>query len=248
MTILIGYDSKGNPEFQSSTGAGSSEYERQKAIELDQILQKRLSNLNKEIKNDQSKNKSKCFIYWLFGKLLREIMAEGLVKQNELFLFWKNVRLRAPKEVMAKDRGPNRIHSYYCFRLAEYEKSVALKMEWSEWSELFDRKGINNEERFFFWHSKKLISDPLSNSRKNIRMFTKILNLLVNGLETSDLRDDELERIYEGAWQLANELLESNQSKEFIKQNKQNILKKSADLMDGKIKPEEFARIIINTV
>lgn len=245
MTILVGYDAKGNPEFQSSSGAGSSEYERQNALKLDIVLQKRLTDLENLIKKNVPKSRSKCNIYWEFGALLRKIIIEEKsVSEKEVLLFWKNVRMRTPEIFMAKDRGPNRIHAYYCFRLAQYSKKMAMQREWSEWSELFDRKGINNEERFFQWDSKKLESDPNSANRKYIRIFTKILNILINGLETSDLLNDEIERMYEGAWQFAKVILEKNKNKEFIKENKKEILRKSSDLMDGKILPIEFARIL----
>ena len=206
MTVIVQFDEKGNPTFRSSKGLGSTDEEREKARALDKLIVNQLISLRVRLhKNKIIREKSKPNVeaYWELGNLLRNILEKsGLVDSSEKSLFWLNVNLRLPKELKAQDRGPNRIHVEYCYRLSGIAKKVALVLNWGEWVFLFDSPTINKERRFDHWFSNKLIESYQSLHRQDIRIFVQHLNSILEKLETSDLGNDQLFRCYEAAWEL----------------------------------------------
>ena len=107
--------------------------------------------------------------------------------------------MHVPKSLLADDRGHNRIHLEYCFRLAGFSKEKALRMKWSEWVYLFDSPGINREERFDRWLDSKMDDSLINFSRESIRLFVQCANHILGRKETSKLSDDELFRCYEAS-------------------------------------------------
>lgn len=257
MAVIIKYDSEGNPVIRSLRGVGIPDEERERAYKLDKLLKEELEELDKRLKRARvsvkrgSKNKAEA--YWELGAVLRKIFFEsGLVEAAEMPLFWLNARICTPKNLRAEDRGPNRIHVAYCFRLAGYPKEYALKREWSEWVYLFDSPSVNKEPRFDKWDQNKMREDSKYLSRKSMRLFIQCLNLMLKGIETSDLTDEELTRCYESAWLLSKKLLEKFEEEIKNREFKLNVAKKIAEkqihvgeLMDGALTPKEFVEIII---
>lgn len=259
MAIVVSIKENGKFLFQSSKGLEVSEEEMNKAIQLNNLVRKKMEQLFKKLQNSKvvsgNRNRNKVEAYWEFGNILRKIVFDSnLVDPSERKLLWQNVRLHAPEGLLAKDRGPNRIHIAYCFRLAGYPKKLALKREWSEWVYLFDSPFVNSEERFDDWDKNKIEKEKNYTSRENTRLFIQCLNSVLKDLETKDLNDDELIRCDEGSLLLSKKLLENSKPKkidDFKNKLKEGIRTQSnsiGQLMDGKISADEFADMIIDLI
>jgi hypothetical protein len=256
MAIIVGKDEKGNYIFGSSKGPGTSEVERNKAIELNDLVRRSMIELAGRIRKlgiASGKNKrSKVEAYWEFGAVIRRIFFESrLVDGAEKKLFWRNIEMNASEELLARNRGPNRIHVEYCFRLAGYPKELALDREWSEWVFLFDSPGVNSEERFDKWDESKLRANSSYGSRENTRSFIQCLNAILKNVQTEDLNNQELTRCYEGSMRLSRALVGASSAT-----NSLSIVAKSeihdhrnhvSELMDGKIGPDDFATKILGS-
>lgn len=249
MTVIVKYEN-GMPLYRSIDGPGASEKDRLKAQQLDQLIKKELKKLSNRISSINRKNVVE--IYWEFGNVLRRIfLNSGFVKKEEKIYFEENVKIHTPKELLAKDRGPNRRHIDYCFRLASYEKKKVMKMKWGEWTELFDR---NQENRFDEWFDLKTAVESGLLKREFIRRFTKIKTAILHNLETKDFDKNELYRCYETSWLLAKELYNSkvkvNDKKYLmqilikIKSDKNNIGK----LISGSTNPDNYKNYILKTL
>jgi hypothetical protein len=252
MAVIVKIVENGKFLFSSVKGLGISENDQKRAIQLNELIIQEMAKLVAKLKRLRIKvdikTRNKIEAYWEFGSILRKIFFEsGLVDPTERKLVWLNVRMHAPSGLLAKDRGPNRIHIDYCFRLANYPKSLALKREWSEWLYLFDSPFINNEERFDEWDKTKIEADAAYVNRENTRLFIKCLNAILKDIETKDLNDEELFRCYEGAWKISKKLINdfgSTDSNEFKLKIKSTLSGKSnyvGQLIEGIMNPEEFA-------
>lgn len=259
MTVIVGYDKSGNAIYRSITGVGSSEDDRERAIKLDQLIKDELNELDVRLKKSRNKSssgsKNKVEAYWEFGVVLRKILSRTeLISPSEKALFWLNVKNHAPKKLLAKDRGPNRIHVEYCFRLAYYPKEIALKREWSEWVYLFDSPFVNNEMRFEKWDLNKIKNKPEKIGRDLTRLFIQCLNSILNNVNTNDLNENELYRCYDGAWLLSSSLIadfRTNKKTDFKFVLKKVISEKRiyiGKLMKGEIEINDFCKIIINQI
>ena len=260
MAILIEYDKEGNAIFRSLKGIGTSVEEREKARMLDNLISAEMKKLDKKLKkigaNLGHRSKNKVRAYWELGKVLRKIFEEsGLVIPEEKSLYLASARRHTPRALLADDRGPNRIHLEYCFRLGWYPKKDALKRKWSEWVYLFDSPTINEEERFEAWDLKMIENNNKYLNRNNTRLFAQILNSLLKNIYTKDLDDEELIRCYNGAWLFTEKLMEENREKinkkEFKAAVKNAILKNRnlvGMLIEGSLLPNEFANELIKIV
>lgn len=259
MAVIVRYDKKGNPITRSLRGIDISDIEREKAYKLDKLLQEELKKLGKRMVRSKSipkkGSKNKAEAYWELGFVLRKIFFEsGLIKPVEQPLYWLNVKLYAPKELLAKDRAPNRTHIAYCFRLAGYPKDIALKREWSEWLYLFDSPSINKESRFDKWNEAKMEDELKYVTRENTRLFVQCLNSMLKDIETSDLTDEELLRCYEGALRLSIKILQNSKetnTKEFKSVMKEKIFEKRnyiGELMDDILTPQKYADVIAKEI
>ena len=259
MAVVVDYDVKGNPITSSLNGIGISDSERDKALELDKLLQIKLEILKKKLVSSKTMpkkgSKKKVESYWEFGSIMRKIFFQSnLIMPTEKSLYWLNVKLHAPKELLVKDRGVNRIHVAYCFRLAGYQKKIAIKREWSEWVYLFDSPSINKESRFDRWDETKIKDDIKYTNRENVRFFAQCLNSMLKNIETSDLKDEEIIKCYESAWFLSNELIknfENIKSKKFRSLITKKIVEKQyyvGELIDDIFTINQFVDKIINEV
>ena len=250
VTIVVGKDERGNYVFASSRGVGTSEDERKKALQIDDRVKKSLKELEARLKKSGLLNSTvKAEAYWEFGSVVRKLV--DLVDPAEVKLFWQNVEMNASEELLARNRGPNRIHVEYCFRLAGYPKDLALQREWSEWVFLFDSPSVNHEDRFDRWDQSQLRVNPSYASRNNTRSFIRCLNSMLKNVQTEDLSDEELIRCYEGSAKLSRALVETSPIASglaiLMKATIQDYRSYVSDLMDGKMGPDDFATRIIDS-
>lgn len=259
MAVIIKVDNNGNLLFESIKGLDISEADREKAIKLNELVAKEISSLADRLKKSKilvGKNaRSKVEVYWEFGSVLRKIFFDsGLIDPAEKKLFWSNVKMHTPEWLLAKDRGLNRIHIAYCFRLAGYPKELALKKEWSEWVYLFDSPFINSEDRFDDWDKIKIENEQDYTTRENTRLFIQCLNSILKDIETKDLSDEELIRCYEGSFELSKALIAGNfqtDSANFKTKLKNAIateINSIGKLMSGGISVAEFVQLVTTKI
>jgi hypothetical protein len=244
MTVIVKYDQEGKPQYRSAKGIGSTEPERIRANQLDTLLKEELKKLKKILTKNGSliKNtKGNVALYWKLGNLLQEIFNNsGLIDASEKHLFWLNARLHVPEELLAKDRGPNRLHVEYCFRLAGFPKDKALKMNWGEWVYLFDSPGINREQRFDKWLEKKMHNEIIKFNRDDIRILAQSINKIMGNMETKDLSNEQLNKIYDAIWMTKNYFITKYKIAEDVKTLIMEWLEKNR-LKFGKIITSEIS-------
>lgn len=256
MAVVVKIDEKGNKSYASITGVGSSSEERAKADNLDNLIADEMAKLDiilsSESKTRKHGSKDKAEAYWELGSVIRKIFFESaLIEPAEKHLYWINARMHTPKSLLADDRGHNRLHLEYCFRLAGFSKEKVLRMKWSEWVYLFDSPGINREDRFDSWFNLKMNNNSsIKFSRTSIRLFVQCTNQMLGKKETSKLLDDELFRCYEAAWMLQKKLLlisegmKNAELKERLKNSIKNNYNQIGQLIDNFLSPETFANVI----
>lgn len=259
MAVVIKIDERGNKSYASLIGIGRPEEERAKADRLDNLIANEMNKFNMLLssgdKTPQWGSKDKAAVYWELGSVLRKIFFEsGLIEPNEKSLYWINVRMHVPKSLLADDRGRNRVHLEYCFRLAGFSKGKAVRMKWSEWVYLFDSPGINREERFDKWLDSKMDDSSTNFSRESIRLFVQCANQILGKKETSKLTNGELFRCYEAAWMLQRKLhlISKNMKNAGLKERLKTSIRKNynqiGQLIDDVLKPEDFADTVAEEV
>lgn len=259
MAVVIKIDEKGNKSYASLNGIGRPEEERARADKLDNLIAKEMNKFNRlfssEDKIPRRGSKDKASIYWELGSVLRKIFFEsGLIEPAEKSFYWINVRMHVPKSLLADDRGNNRVHLEYCFRLAGFSKGKAERMKWSEWVYLFDSPGINREERFDKWLDSKMDDSSTNFSRESIRLFVQCANQILGKKETSKLTNGELFRCYEAAWMLQRKLhlISKNMKNAGLKERLKTSIRKNynqiGQLIDDFLKPEDFADAVVEEI
>lgn len=258
MTVIIKYDQDGKPQYRSARGIGSTETERERARQLDAVLKKGLTSLKQRLTKAGLLNKDtqgNVELYWELGDFLRKVFFDSnLIDPTEKHLYWLNARLHVPKELLTKDRGPNRLHLEYCFRLAGFPKDTALRMKWGEWVYLFDRSGINREQRFDKWFKEKMQAEPDKFSRVDIRILAQTINGLLGNKETNDLSDEQLIWCYEAAWFIKENIkpktkeLPNDVLKEALKESIIKNYTKFGNVIDGTQEPVVFASLVAKEI
>jgi hypothetical protein len=251
MTIVVSYDKTGVPHFRSLGGPVVSEKEEEQARALDALIKKRLGTLVEQLKTAKklkTDGKGNVYLYWEFGRLLRDIYStSGLVSPSERFLFYLNADLYAPEQFKGKDRSRHRVHTDYCFRLGQFPKEKALRIKWGEWVTLFDSTGSSQEPRFDKWIDKKMEDSPTDFNRSSVRTFVQIANTLLGKTETRDLSDVQLFNCYEAAWELRGLLLRGgnmeplDRFKMLYRDRSSEVRKAFGKTMMGEISPIDFA-------
>lgn len=252
MAVITKFNDNGKPIYMSSKGVGSTDAEREKADKLDTTIKTSIAEFINSIKNSSQNHielRGNVEIYWEFGYILREIFFKSkLIENKEKHLFWLNVKIHSPDELIAKDRGPNRQHIEYCFRLAGFSKEKATMMKWGEWVYLFDSPGINREPRFDEWFDKKIDTEPSRLERNDIRLFVQIINFFLKGIETSDLSNQQLVNIYDASWKIKEKFINSNLKNSEIRDRLSNYLKENFNqlslMIDGQISINDFVNSI----
>lgn len=254
MAVIVKYDEKGNPYYRSAKGVGSTDVERTRANQLDNLLKKEIKLLEKRLSRKgilKKGSKGNVAMYWELGHIMRKIFYEsGMIDESEKHLYWLNTRMHVPEILMAKDRGPNRLHLEYCFRLAGFPKGKAMKMKWGKWVYLFDSPGINREQRFDKWLKTKMNKESVIFTRENIRILAQSINKLLGNIETNDLSDEQLIRCYEAAWSIKEIFtvkgvaLSNNQLKEALKKGIEKNYIRLGEVIEGTKEPAEFATLV----
>jgi len=261
MTVVVGYDN-GRKIYRSLGVLGSSEEDREKADKLDIYIRDKVNTLKESFKKENiSLDKTKTgnvYIYWRLGKLLYELLYKSeLVDPAEKSLLWLNAKIYLPGALLKENRGPDRNHLEYCFRLGKFSREKAEKMKWGEWVYLFDSPGINKEKRFDAWFENIIEKKSVNLGRENIRIFVQCLNNMIGNIETDDLSDEELFRCYDAAWELKSGIynyiqeMDNGEFKQILNRLRRGIKQnytKIGEVMESNISPLDFAITILDSI
>lgn len=246
MAVVVNQSERGDKIYRSANGVDISIEEKDNADLLDQSIVSAFESLmNELVSKSYFEKREKVKIYWQLGRLTNSLLSKATLPKSEVSYFFQNLKLRLPKNLEAKDRGPNREHIKYCHRLGTYDESTVATLKWSEWVYLFDGSHINNETRFDKWFNKVLREDSSFFDRTNVRLMGKLLKIFFDRLETSDLSDVELERCYCEAKVLCGHL--KSDSTEDIKTSLKNLKSNRillAKIIDGRITGQELYGLI----
>jgi hypothetical protein len=113
---------------------------------------------------------------------------------------WEAIyNLHASPGIKRAERGRNRNHFEYCFRLGKIPLPLAERIRWSEWVYFFDSTTIRGETRADEWLQTVLARrEPIT--RSQFRKFSEKLNNRIRLLDTSVLSRKELYALYDEAW------------------------------------------------
>jgi len=113
---------------------------------------------------------------------------------------WEAIyNIHATSRIKRAERGRNRNHFEYCYRLGRIPLPLAERIQWSEWVYFFDSTTIRGETRADEW-LQSLLAKREKVTRQVFRKFFEILNTRIRNLDTSVLSRTELYAIYDAAW------------------------------------------------
>jgi hypothetical protein len=116
---------------------------------------------------------------------------------------WEAIyNLHASPRIKRAERGRNRNHYEYCYRLGRIPLQIAERIKWSEWVYFFDSTTIRGETRADDW-LVGVLSKREKVTRQSFRKFSERLNERIRDLDTSVLSRKELYALYDGAWNAA---------------------------------------------
>ena len=131
------------------------------------------------------------------GRLLGEILEKNNVSIKERRRFWDEIKTLATTENRTRSEGTNsKRRSFFeqCYRLSQIEKETVKKLSWRQWESLLDRSDKNTDDaRFFTW----IRNFPRKIREDEWREFMKVMNLYLDGTDTSVFDDSELFAIYD---------------------------------------------------
>lgn len=179
---------------------------------LNKRLGKRIPAIEKELvnmelleknipKNESTQGRGDVLLWHTLGKKLRVLCEEeGIVGRRERRWLWEAIEnIYATKRIKRAGRGRTRVHFEYCFRLARFRIEFAEQVNWSEWVTFFDSRTVREELRIDDW-LETLVEDGKKINRQLFRKFVERLNKRVKNLDTSELNNQELFKIYKATW------------------------------------------------
>lgn len=122
--------------------------------------------------------------------------------QERRWLWEAIYNLHATTRIKRAERGRNRNHFEYCYRLGKIPLQLAERIKWSEWVYFFDSITIRGETRAVDW-LEGVLPKREKVTRRSFRKFSEKLNERIRDLDTSVLSRDELYALYDGAWNAA---------------------------------------------
>ena len=191
------------------------------AERLDRELHQEVANLEESLtreglltgsgENDAASRPREVVHLWhAVGVELRKIVERhGFEGSRERRWLWEAIsNLHASPQIKRAERGRNRNHFEYCYRLSRIPLATAQRIKWSEWVYFFDSTTIRGETRAAEWLQAVLDRGDTA-SREHFRKFSERLNVRIRKLDTSVLSRKELYALYDEAWSLTKEAPEA---------------------------------------
>lgn len=182
-----------------------TENDKKRALIFDQILKKRIPEIEKELIHEKllnyyqpenSKPKGETNLWFSLGLKLKKLLKDNnLINSNEYQWALQAIEMYASKKILRKNRGSSRNHFDYCIRISQFPWRYVKKLNWSDWGAFFDLKSLRQEKRIDRWITKK-IEKICKLGRPTFRKFAKELNKEFNDIDTSIYSDEELFSIY----------------------------------------------------
>lgn len=123
-----------------------------------------------------------------------------IVGRRERRWLWEAIEnLYASDRIKRASRGKTRNHFEYCYRLAQFPKNIAERINWSEWVYFFDSRTVREESRADKWLLIKA-KKTRNIDRRFFRRFTENLNRRIKKLDTSVLKEAEIFQLYDSVW------------------------------------------------
>ncbi len=184
-----------------------SEEEKQRALQLDKVLAKRIPKIEKEWgrKRIEKKGGRKINIkeaYRIGKKLSKIVDDEDLVSPNERRWVWKTIRGMYLSTTSIKTRSRTRDDLEYFYMASKFPFAFIKNFSWDSWRRFLDSPSLREDERFEKWLKEK-VKNSGEVTRSFIRKFTKNLFALIKKKDTTVLSDQELFDIYNTAWNLS---------------------------------------------
>lgn len=139
-------------------------------------------------------------------KLCQRCRIEG--KRERRWLWEAIYNLHATNRIKRAQRGRTRNHFEYCFRLAQFPRVIAERLNWSEWVYFFDSLTVREEPRADRWLARKAKTTS-DIDRRLFRRYTENLNRAIKKMDTSVLEEPELFHIYETVWKATRKELQT---------------------------------------
>lgn len=216
--------------------------------------------LKKEIKKfvlqsgivDEKKNRVR--FYWMVGKILRDIFHNsGLVDERDKSLFFSNARLHLDTKIFPEsDLSKRRNIPEHFYKLSGYREDLAVKVNWTAWSYLFDSPIIINNRRFDEWFQNVLETNKYEFDQAFSRIWAQSFTTLFKGIDLRNWSDEEFLKPIRCSLEIVQRMKESGidisatETRDKLKKNLRDHKKKFILLTMGKVKEEEFIQIILN--
>lgn len=194
MAVVIQINKEGKHSYQAASQGIISDEEISRADKLNDLIAKEIKKYIKSAEKQNGK-KGKVGFYWGFGNILRKIFfSSELIDENEKELFFTNVRLHMDSynETFPKnDLTRNRNIPKQFFKLAGYPLEVASKIEWAQWSYLFDNTHLMQSTGFDEWFLEILKSDKYKFNESFTRLWAESFNLLLKNTDIESWTEKE---------------------------------------------------------
>jgi hypothetical protein len=192
MAVVIAINDKGEKSYKSVESGIIPANEIIIADKLNQLITQRLSNFIKGAGLKKG-GKRKIQSYWEIGCIIKDILEESnLVNIKERNLFFDNVRIHLPTEFFPENdikRKRNIPEQFY--KLSKYPYSIAGKLEWSQWSYIFDNPYLMNCNEFDDWFAEILRANEIEFFEGFVRLWLEILNTLLKNIDVTFWNDRE---------------------------------------------------------
>ncbi len=261
MAVVVKINEEGQLSYKSANQGLISDEEKVQAKELNDLVKRKVVTFVKQSKLKETR-KNRFHFYWEFGKMLRDIYDNsGLITADEKDLFFENVRMHmdAVGNVFPKnDEKRRRNIPKQFYKLAGYPYEAAKKVEWSQWSYLFDNTYLMESTGFDEWFKAILKSGEYKFNESYTRLWAESFNLLFKKVDFSDWTEEEFIKPLTCTLEIINNLIKAGiniESREIRKKAKKTILtvlkdqRKEFILMQmGQMEQEEYVDTITKNI
>lgn len=231
MAVVIGINELGERSYKSSNQGILSNEQKAKADKLNDLVGMQIT-LFIQKHNLKEIKKNRFTYYWELGNILRDIFYNsGLIDPSEKELFFENARMHLDDagDIFPKnDKKRKRNIPKQFFKLAGYHYDIAKKIEWSQWSYLFDNIYLMDCTGFDEWFEGILKSGRYKFNETFTRLWAESFNLLFKKTDLSDWTENEKIKPFICSLEIVNILLKEGvniESRSIRKKTKYSLVK-----------------------
>ncbi|MDQ6758006.1 MAG: hypothetical protein M3004_13850 [Bacteroidota bacterium] len=160
--------------------------------DLNELLKKEIKRFI-SISNIVHEKKNRVRLYWTVGNILRNILDNsGLVDQRDKSLFFSNARLHLDTKIFPEsDLSKRRNIPEHFYKLSGYREDLAVKVNWTAWSYLFDSPIIINNKKFDEWFQNILATNNYEFDQAFSRIWAQSFTTLFKDIDLRNWGDEE---------------------------------------------------------